>query len=357
MVVVVGADVHKATHTLVAVDEVGKVLGQGTFAARTEGHLKALAWAKRRFGSGGVELVWAIEDCRHLSGRLERDLLAAGQQVVRVAPPLMGAARRSGRARGKSDPIDATAVARAAQAHHPDLPVARHDATSRELKLLVDRREDLVGERTRMINRLRWHLHEIDPDLAPAPKSLDRIVVQDRLRAALTPLAEQNLVAEIAVEVLADITRVSVQVRRLERRIAALAQQRAPALLELAGCGPLTAAKIVGETAGVDRFRTEACFAMFTGTAPIPVWSGATAGRVRLNRGGNRQLNAALHRIAITQVRLGGTAKTFLDRQRAAGRTSTEAYRALRRHLARTVFHVLTTDQRAPAGTSLPDAA
>ena len=106
--------------------------------------------------------MWAIEDCRHLSTRLERDLLAAGQQVVRVPPKLMAQTRASARTRGKSDPIDALAVARAAL-REPDLPVAAHDEVSRELKLLVDRREDLVAERTRTINRLRWHLHELDP--------------------------------------------------------------------------------------------------------------------------------------------------------------------------------------------------
>lgn len=354
MVVVIGADVHKQTHTLVAVDEVGKAVGQGTFQARRSGHLKALAWARRTFE--GAEVVWAIEDCRHLSGALERDLLASGQSVVRVTPALMGAARRAGRQRGKSDPIDALAVARAALAH-PDLPVARHDETSRALKLLVDRREDLVRQRTSAINRLRWHLHELDPDLAPPAGSLDRVVVQDRVRNALDSLPVRSLLVEIALEVLADITHDSSRIRDLEKRIATLAEQAAPDLLELPGCGPLTAAKIVGETAGADRFRSEACFAMFTGTAPVPVWSGNTAGRVRLNRGGNRQMNAALHRIAITQVRLGGPAKNFIDTQRNHGKTKTEAYRCLRRHLARTVFTILNQPSHAAPDTCIPTAA
>jgi transposase len=182
-------------------------------------------------------------------------------------------------------------------------------------------------------------------------------VAQDRLRAALQPLASDSLVAEVALDVLTDITRVSAQVRQLERRIAVAVQDTAPALLDVPGCGALTAAKIVGETAGVDRFRSEACFAMFTGTAPIPVWSGNTAGRVRLNRGGNRQVNAALHRIAVTQVRLEGPAKTYLDRQRAAGKTSTETYRALRRHLARAIYTTLNDDRQATPGNELPAAA
>jgi transposase len=121
--VVVGADVHKRTHTFVAVDEVGRKLGEKVVAATSSGHAQALVWARRRFG---VELVWAIEDCRHLSARLERDLLTAGQQVVRVPPKLMAHTRASARTRGKSDPIDALAVARAYLCE-PDLPVASHD--------------------------------------------------------------------------------------------------------------------------------------------------------------------------------------------------------------------------------------
>ena len=115
-----------------------------------------------------------------MSTRLERALLAAGERVVRVPPKLMAGARSSARTRGKSDPIDALAIARAAL-REPDLPVACHDGTSRELKLLVDHREDLVTERTRMQNRLRWHLHELDPELDVPARGLDRLTVLDRL--------------------------------------------------------------------------------------------------------------------------------------------------------------------------------
>ena len=169
--VVVGSDVHKRTHTFVATDEAGRKLAEITVKADPKGHDKAICWAHERFGP---DIKWAIEDCRHLSARLELDLLDAGEQVVRVPPKLMAEQRRTARTRGKSDPIDALAVARAAL-REPDLPVATHDEASRELKLLVDRREDLVAERTRMINRLRWHLHRIapgDPAADPAPKAL-----------------------------------------------------------------------------------------------------------------------------------------------------------------------------------------
>jgi len=167
--VVVGADVHKRTHTFVAVDEVGRKLAEKLVSATATGHAEAVMWARERFGA---EVVWAIEDCRHLSARLERDLLTAGQKVVRVAPKLMAMVRKSARTRGKSDPIDALAVARAFL-REPDLPIASHDDVSRELKLLVDRREALVAQRTATINRLLWRVHELDPERAPKPRSMD----------------------------------------------------------------------------------------------------------------------------------------------------------------------------------------
>ena len=118
----------------------------------------------------------------------------------------------------------------------------------------------------------------------------------------------------------------------------------APELLALPGCGELTAAKLVGEAAGVTRFKSEAAFARHAGVAPIPVWSGNTAGRVRLTRSGNRQLNAALHRIAVTQIRLDGLGQAYYRKRIDAGDSKTEALRCLKRRLARVVFRHLTTD-------------
>ncbi len=347
--VVVGADVHKRTHTFVAVDEVGKQLGQVTVAATTKGHHKAMSWAWRTFGR---ELVWAIEDCRHLSARLERDLLSAGQSVVRVPPKMMAEQRRTGRTRGKSDPIDALAVARAAQ-REPDLPVASHDEVSRELKLLVDRRDDLVKHRTATINRLQWRVHELDPEL-PA-KALDHAKRQQQLADALASF--DCLLAEIAADELADVVELTSRINGLERRIAARVEQVAPTLLGMPGVGALTAAKIVGEAADVTRFRSEAAFARHSGIAPIPVWSGNTAGRVRLTRSGNRQLNAAIHRIAITQIRLDGLGKTYYQKKKAEGMSTPEAVRCLKRRLARIVFNHLHSDHQARAATGLATAA
>jgi transposase len=334
--VVLGADLHKRNHTVVAVDEHGRKLGERLVNATREGHLELLRWAgqwpSRR---------WALEDGRHLSRRLEADLVRAGEDVVRVPPKLMAGARQSSREPGKSDPIDALAVARAAL-REPDLPTARLDGPEREVRLLIDRREDLVAERTREMQRLRWFLVELEIT-EPAPTALDRAVVQARLAAELA--SRDELVARFAREILERIVELTVTIRRFEREIVPRIRALAPTLLGLVGCGPLTAAKIVGETAGVGRFRSKEAFARHNGTAPVPVWSG-NAVRHRLSRGGNRQLNVALHRIAITQLRLGGLAKAYTDHRRAAGDTKTEALRALRRRLSDEVFRRLRADEQ-----------
>ncbi len=338
--VVVGADVHKRSHTFVAVDEVGRKVGEKTVKAITLGHAEAVMWARECFGT---QVVWAIEDCRHLSARLERDLLTAGQQVVRVPPKLMAQTRASARTRGKSDPIDALAVARA-YLREPDLPVASHDEVSRELKLLVDRREVLVAQRTSTINRLLWRVHELDPERAPKSRSLDlakhRRILGDWLDT------RDGLVAELAREELADITRLTEAINALAKRIGVRVRAVAPVLLAMPGCGELTAAKLVGETAGVARFKSEAAFARHSGVAPIPVWSGNTAGRVRMTRSGNRQLNTALHRIAVTQIRLDGLGQAYYRHRIAAGDSTTGALRCLKRRLSRIVFGHLHTDQQ-----------
>src|SRR5205085_12134228 len=171
--IVIGVDVHKYSLTAVAVDEAGRMLDEQTVAAAS-GEL--LAWA-----SGlSEERLWALEDCRQLTRWLERQLLEAGEQLVRVPPKLMAPQRRTGRARGKSDPIDALAVAGAAL-REPRLNHPRPgEAATRELKLLVDHRDDLVDERRRAQQRLRWQLHDLDPELTVPPGGLDRTIWLDR---------------------------------------------------------------------------------------------------------------------------------------------------------------------------------
>jgi transposase len=348
--VIVGIDAHKRTHTAVAIDEAGRKLGERrTTSTTTQANLELLRWAD----GFGAERRFAVEDCRHLSRRLEADLLAAGEELVRVPPKLMAHARDAARTYGKSDPIDALAVARAAH-REPSLPVARLDGPSRDLRLLVDHREDLVRDRVAQINRLRWHLHELDPAWDPAPRSLVRFKHLDGIAARLEIM--DGTVAWIARDLVARIRELTVAANVLERRIVQLVARLAPALLELAGVGALTAAKIVGEVADVRRFRSKDAFARHNGTAPLPVWSGNRI-RHRLSRTGNRQLNAAIHRIAITQMRTHDDARAYLERRIGLGNTKTEALRALKRKLSDVVFRALLADADTIGSVALEQAA
>jgi len=339
--IVIGIDSHKRTHTAVAVDGTGRKLAEKTLPATSAGHLELVRWATRF-----SERTWALEDCRHLSRRLSTDLLVAGEGVVRVPPKLMAGVRRSSREPGKSDPIDALAVARAAL--REDLPVATLDGPDRDVRLLVDHREDLVAERTRAQNRLRWHLHELDPGHEPVARGLDRAVVLVALERDLA--AAPGTVGRIARELVVRIRDLTATINSLEREIERLVEDLAPSLLALVGCGPLTAAKLVGETAGIGRFRSRAAFARHNGSAPLPVWSGNTE-RHRLSRAGNRQLNVGLHRIAITQLQREGPGRTYFEHRRAQGATKTEAIRALRRRISDEVFRRMRHDEAARAAS------
>ena len=344
MVVLVGIDVHKGTHCAVGVDEVGRQLGKAlTVRATDAGHLQLVRWAGRCFVD--EQVIFAVEDCRHVSTRLERALLAAGATVLRVPPKLMAMTRTSARTRGKSDPIDALAIGRAAL-REPNLPVARLDGSERELRLLVDYREVLISDRTGHQSRLRWFLVELGIPEPPARKLAVRVVLTG-IGQALAGRTEPC--ARIARDLVARISEMTGAIDCLARQIGDLTSTVSPTLLELVGCGPLSAAKIVAETAGIGRFRSRAAFAAHNGTAPIPVWSGNLV-RHRLNRGGNRQLNAALHRIAITQLRCPGPGQAYVAKRLAAGDTKTEAIRALRRRLSDEVYRRLQADEAARAG-------
>jgi transposase len=351
--IVIGADTHKSTHTIAAVNATtGELVGDKTAAARPVGFGELLIWARAR----DAARVWAIEDCRHVSGGLERFLIARGETVVRVAPKMMARARSSARQRGKSDSIDALAVARAAIAEGPDrLPAARLEGVELEIRLLVDHRDRLVAQRTALINDLRWQLHDLWPELHIPARSLNGDGWQQKIAARLAR-AEQAGRVRIARDELRRIRELTRAVKQLEAEISQLVAQVAPQLLNEVGCGPLTAAKLIGEIAGIDRFATDAQLARCAGAAPIPASSGRRD-RHRLDRGGNRQLNCALHRLAVNKGRLDPQTAAYLARKQAQGMSRMEALRCLKRHLARRVFHLLNTNNPNPHKTPATAAA
>jgi transposase len=192
------------------------------------------------------------------------------------------------------------------------------------------------------VSRLRWHLHELDPEIDPIPRSLDRASSYTKLETQIAGF--DGLVARLARNEVARCCQLTVEIDELEAEISSLVADLAPSLLAIVGCGALSAAKIVGETASPTRFRSASAFARHNGTAPLPVWS-SNHQRHRLSRTGNRQLTAALHRIAITQIRVHPPAIDLYRRRRANGDGGLEALRVLKRRLSDVVFRALLTDQ------------
>lgn len=332
--IVIGVDVHKHSLTALAVDELGRALAEST------GPVDAgvVAWAR----SLAPERLWALEDCRHVTRRLEQALLEAGERLVRVPPRLTAPQRRRGRRRGKSDAIDALAIARAAlQEPRLDGPRAGEERL-RELKLLVDDRDDLVDERRRCQQRLRWHLHELEPRLQLPLGALDRPLWLDRVARQLAR-REQTTQVRIGRDLVGRCRTLTRSIAALDRELQARTASIAPRLLQLPGCGPLSAAKLLCEIGPIMRFRGDAQLARHAGVAPLDASSGKHQ-RHRLDRGGNRQLNCALHRIAITQGRVQPPARAYLERKQSEGKSRREAIRCLKRQLARTVYTTLKSE-------------
>jgi transposase len=249
------------------------------------------------------ERVWAIEDCRHVSGKLEEGVAT--------------------------------------------LPEARLDGPAREIKLLLDHRDDLVGERTRIACRLRWALHDRWPELVLPSGCPDRMARLDPLAGRLARCQQDADVRVMRSQVrrLRELTR---EARALEHELAVLVEAQQPQLLELPGIGTLTAAKLIAEIAGIERFESAAKLARLAGIAPIPASSGNSL-RVRLHRGGNRQINAAVHRIAVTQG-MHPPAIEYIARKTAEGKSKREATRCLKRHLIRVIYRTMM-----PSPTSIPE--
>ncbi len=327
----IGIDTHKATLAACAVDELGGAVAERTFANDPRGHAALLGWI-RTVGPGARI---GLEGSAGFGAAAARSLLEAGETVCEVPPHLSHRERLRTRRAGKSDPGDALAIARVA-AREPDLPPVRTADRTREIQLLVEAREDLVAEATRGRNRLHADLVVLLPGYQVSVANL--VALRSRRSVGARMRLLRGIQAELARGRLARLGRLMAEAKSLETRLDELVGDHP--LRTLPGVGVLTAAKIIGEAGDIGRFRSADAFAMLAGVAPIPASSGQTQ-RMRLNRGGNRQLNRALYVIALAQAWHHAPAKAFIARKRAEGRTWREALRALKRHLARVVFRLL----------------
>jgi transposase len=232
--IVLGADMHKRSHTIAAVGaRTGELLGDKTIDVGDRGFIAVLDWARGL----GADRVWALEDCRHVSGAFERFLLVHGERVVRVATRLMAGERRASRDRGKSDRIDALAVARAALREGVEqLPVAELAGVELDIRLLVDHRERLVRMRTAVYNDLLWHLHDLWPEQTFPGCALLSKKWSTKIARRLAR-AEQTARVRIARDELRHLSELSQTIDALEAEIAELVAQVAPQLLAEPGFG------------------------------------------------------------------------------------------------------------------------
>lgn len=340
MNVIIGVDPHKATHHAVAVSDDENELAQLSVRACRTQTARLMSWAEP-FASR----TWAIEGADGLGYLLSQQLVAAGERVIDVPATLAARTRVLGTGRSnKNDPNDARAVALTALRHH-DLREVRPVGHSEVLRLLAKRNKDIGDQRTRLVGRL----HALLVELAPGgiAKEINASDV-DTFLARLSPSSPvEQIRFDLAVELLDDIRRLDGQLKESHKRIRTAVAASSTSLTDVFGIGPVLAAMLIGYTGDIGRFRTRDHYAAYNGTAPSEFSSG---GRVvhRVSTRGNRQLNHAIHMVAICQLRHPGSdGRIYVDRKIAEGKTKREAIRSLKRHISNTVYRHLVADAQA----------
>ena len=342
--VVIGVDPHKASNTLVVIDAHEQVVAEQRFVNDRAGYRDMKAFA-RAF----PERTWAVEGARGVGAGLAQRLVAEGEPVLDVPARLSARVRALGGGSGrKTDSADAFAVAVAGLRARDLRPVCPDDVTE-VLRMLTDRRQELVRVRIATVNRL----HEVLAQLIPggARKNL-RASTARRLLSSVRPRAVVGKARkQLALDYIGDLERLDTRLKDLKRQIVEAVAEQCSSLVSIDGVGPLGAGKTLAEVLDVRRFPSKAHFASYTGTAPIDVSSGEN-NRHRLNRGGNRRLNHVLHIAAITQSRMPGPGQDYYRRKRDQGKTHLEALRCLKRRLSDVVYRHLVDDtaKRSPGG-------
>jgi transposase len=350
----IGVDAHKRVHAAVALDAFGREAGRRRVANSAAGWRELLAWAAA-VGGSDTPRRWGIEGAWGYGRGLAQHLVAAGETVSEVSPRWTAAARKSARTPGKSDPLDATAVARLVLQEGTALPAVAAEDETAVLDLLTTERDAALADATRLRNQLHHLLLQLDPEYEarlPALRTAAGLAALEGYAAPGPRALDQERAA--SVRRLAQRLRLAVdQAAALAAQIRARAQAGFVALTRLCGVSLLTAGALAGILGPGRRFATDAQLAAFAGVAPLEA---SSAGRVRhrLNRGGNRRLNAILYRIAVTQAGASPQAKAYLARRTAEGKSRREALRALKRHLVRRVWRLWQECHPVPGDTAAP---
>jgi transposase len=334
---VIGVDPHKRSHTAVVLDDDEEIAAQLRVSADRRQIDRLLA------SNGWPERIWAVENANGLGRLLCQQLVMAGEQVVDVPASLAHRTRKlSGKSGRKTDEHDARSVAITA-AHPGRLRQVELEDFSEALGVILDRRRHLVTFRHRTICRLHALLTEMVPGGAPTKLTTVKAAKMLRLVRPVTPVETER--REVAKQLLEDWRWCDRRIPATETRLHDALQAHGTTLTGIFGIGDIGAATILAIVGDVDRFRSAGHLAAYNGTAPIEASSGDRK-RHRLNRGGNRQLNSAIHIAAVIQVRDGGPGKRYLERKLAEHKTSGEAMRALKRQLSDVIYRRLLADQR-----------
>jgi transposase len=336
--VVIGMDPHKRSATIEVCDERERVLATGRFGTDRDGYRQLLT-AGRRW----PERVWAVEGCQGVGRHLAQRLVADGEPVVDVPAKLSARARVFSTGQGrKTDATDAHSVAVVAL-RTPGLHAVQIDDATVALRLLADRRDELGAARTLTVNRLHRLLVELIPGGAKT------FLSATQAKGLLATVRPRDVVGktrrQLAAEMVAELQNIDKKIKVAKKQLTELVEANGSKLLELNGIGPSGAARLLGDIGDVSRFPTRGHFASWNGTAPIDASSGEQ-NRHRLSRTGNRRINRVLHIMAIVQLRNATEGRAYYRRKLAAGKTSMEAMRSLKRRLSDVVYRQLVDDQK-----------
>ncbi|MDP9379001.1 MAG: IS110 family transposase [Chloroflexota bacterium] len=351
----IGVDTHKATHTLVSLDEQGRQHKTFQVANTPEDWSEALRWAREFQG----DCIWGIENSGSLGKGFAQFLLSQGEESVHeVSPRRTAQYRRRGRKQDKTDQADALAIARLLIAEAQTLPVVQGDDLSTEMRILSDHRDNLLSERTRLINQLHAQMLQIAPSYQHKSGSLTKKEGILYCQGLELPSSDSLLGTRLLIvrQLCGQILGLDDEIAEVKKAIQQKVQQSNTALVEMSGIGEIVAARLIGELGSVPRISSAAALASLAGIAPVEVSSGGHQG-FRLNLGGNRKLNRAFHIIALVQLRCNVLAKEYYARKRSEGKTGREALRCLKRQLVNVVYRLMRPSDAVPSVGGRPTVA